>query len=547
MIARELLVKLGFDIDSAKLDKFNASIDATKNRMQAIRSNSMQGIASVGGNKLANAISPETNNRISVLKNYNDELASLSKSERAEVLALNKVENQAIKETTQVEKTELKERQRFTKEQFREKQNLQRSQQRDFKTSMASMSSMARKFAIVGAAITAGFGLSLRSTLKDAANFKEGKSSSSFDKSQISTVDAFNKTLNTTKSTVANLRNVFAIGMLPAIEKTLKVFNAWIEKNKARILEKLTKIADGLSKAFTILSEIIERLVTAFDFVIEKTVGWKVAISSIIVLGASAWFISLTSSILATARAFKVLIATTLIGSFISAITTIRTIGMAAWFGGLVAPILAAASAFKVFALAILSNPLTWVIAGIASAFIWLTDEMVAFRNGGKTTADLLKEWGGGWAVFGGEIERVYTNISNLIDAFKELDAVKISKSLAKMLNPFSMFTDNEVIKVGFEKGVNKLSNHFNNDSGKLGQGNIKHLAMPKYTPEEVTRVPNSSITNNARSSNVNQNFSFNISVPLGTSQEQAISITKIVQSQLEKLHQQTLTAIGSN
>lgn len=48
MIARELLVKLGFDIDSAKLDKFNASIDATKNKMQAIRNSSLQGISSVG-------------------------------------------------------------------------------------------------------------------------------------------------------------------------------------------------------------------------------------------------------------------------------------------------------------------------------------------------------------------------------------------------------------------------------------------------------------------------------------------------------------------
>ena len=211
MIARELLVKLGFDIDSSKLDKFNASIDATKNKMQAIRSRSMQSIASVGGGKLAKTISPETNNRISVLKNYNDELASLSKSERAEILALNRIEKQAIKETTQVEKAELKERQKFTREQFKEKQTLQKSEQRDFKTSMASMASIARKFAIVGASITAGFGLSLRSTLKDVANFKEGKSAGSFDKSQISTVDAFNKALDSTKATVASLRNSFVI------------------------------------------------------------------------------------------------------------------------------------------------------------------------------------------------------------------------------------------------------------------------------------------------------------------------------------------------
>lgn len=541
MIARELLVKLGFDIDSAKLDKFNASIDATKNKMQAIRSSSLQSISSVGGNKLANAISPETNNRISVLKNYNDELASLSKSERAEVLALNKLENQAIKETTQVEKAELKERQRFTKEQFREKQTLQRSQQRDFKTSMASMSSMARKFAIVGASITAGFGLSLRSTLKDAANFKEGKSSSSFDKSQISTVDAFNKTLNTTKSTVANLRNVFAIGMLPAIEKTLKVFNAWIEKNKARILEKLTKIADGLSKAFTILSEIIERLVTAFDFVIEKTVGWKVAISSIIVLGASAWFISLASSVLAAASAFKVLVSTTLIGSFISAITTIRTIGMAAWFGGMVAPVLAAASAFKVFALAILTNPLVLTIAAITAALVLLVDEIYTTIQGGDSFInDFLKS--DAWTFCKNSIDKV---VQSLRDMWQWL--VKVKDGIFNF--PSNVTTE---IKGLLDIGKNKYNDVFNNDLGKLGQGNVKHYALPKYEPEIMGKVLNSNVTNNARSANVTQknSFNMNITVPVGTSQEQAITLTKIVKSEIEK-HQafqteKTLAAIGS-
>lgn len=541
MIARELLVKLGFDIDGAKLDKFNASIDATKNKMQAIRSRSMQSISSVGGSKLANAISPETNNRILALKNYNDELASLSKSERAEVLALNKIENQAIKETTQVEKAELKERQRFTKEQFREKQNLQRSQQRDFKTSMTSMSSIARKFAIVGAAITAGFGLSLRSTLKDVANFKEGKSSSSFDKSQIMAVDNFNKALNTTKSTVANLRNVFAIGMLPAIEKTLKVFNAWIEKNKARILEKLTKIADGLSKAFTILSEIIERLATAFDFVIEKTVGWKVAISSIIVLGASAWFISLTSSILATARAFKVLVSATLIGSFISAITKIRTIGMAAWFGGLVAPILAAASAFKVFALAILTNPLTWAIVGITAALVLLVDEIYVTIKGGDSLINRFLE-SDSWKFYKMGIDKV---IDSLKDMWQWL--VKVKDSIFNF--PSNVTTE---IKGLLDIGKNKFNDVFNNDSGKLGQGNVKHYALPKYEPEEVSKVLNSNITNNARSANITQknSFNMNITVPTGTTKEQSKEILTLVRAEIEKNQafqtEKTLAAIGS-
>ena len=541
MIARELLVKLGFDIDSSKLDKFNASIDATKNKMQAIRSNSMQGIASVGGSKLANAISPETNNRISVLKNYNDELASLSKSERAEVLALNKVENKAIKETTQVEKAELKERQRFTKEQFREKQTLQRSQQRDFKTSMASMSSIARKFAIIGASITAGFGLSLKSTLKDVANFKEGKSSSSFDKSQIATVDAFNKALDSTKATAASLRNSFVIDMLPAIEKTLKVFNAWIEKNKTRILEKLNKIVDGLSKAFTILSEIIERLATAFDFVIEKTVGWKVAISSIIVLGASAWFISLASSVLAVARAFKVLVATTLIGSFISAITTIRTIGMAAWFGGLVAPILAAASAFKVFALAILTNPLVLGITAITAALVLLVDEIYVTIQGGDSLINRFLE-SDSWKFYKMGIDKV---IDSLKDMWQWL--VKVKDGIFNF--PSNVTTE---IKGLLDIGKNKFNDVFNNDSGKLGQGNVKHLAMPKYTPEEVSKVSNSNVTNNARSSNITQknSFNMNITVPTGTTKEQSKEILTLVRAEIEKKQafqtEKTLAAIGS-
>lgn len=499
MIARELLVKLGFDIDGVKLDRFNASIDATKSKMMSLR----QGVISNFGN-----FAPEISAKFNELKNYQEELASLSKSERAEVLALNRIEKQAIKETTQVEKAEVKERQRVTREQFKEKQTLQRTEQRDFKTSIASMSTIAHKFAIVGASITAGFGLSIRSTLKDAASFKEGKSSSSFDKSQIAAVDAFNGALDSTKSIVTSLRNSFVIDMLPAIKETLEVFNAWVQQNKALIQEKLKNIVEGLAGAFKILSSVIRQVLSVLDFIIEKTVGWKVAITAVISLGAAAWFISLANSVTLAARAFKAL------------------------------------------SLAMLTNPLTWIITGIALAIAWLTDEMIAFRNGGKTTADLLKEWGGGWAVFGGEIERVYTNISNLIDAFKELDAIKISKTLAKMLNPFSMITDNEVIKVGFEKGVNKLSNPFNNDSGKLGQGNVKHYALPKYEPEEVSRVSNSNSinnTNNTRSMTINQKNPFNITVnvPSGTSQEQATIISKMVKNEFDKYHEQTLAQLG--
>jgi|GEM_PF-2910915 len=499
MIARELLVKLGFDIDSAKLDKFNASIDSTKSKMQAIRNSSVQSISSVGGGKFANDLSPTTSNRISVLRNYNDELASLSKSERSEILALNKIENQAIKETTQVEKSELKERQKLTRVGFQEKQSLQKTELRDFKRSMVSMSSVARKFAIVGASIAAGFGLSLRSTLKDAANFKEGKKGSSvFDKNQLVAVDAFNKSLNTTGSLVASLRNSFVIDMLPAIKETLEVFNSWVQKNKVLIQEKLKDIVVGLAGAFKILSSVIGQVVSILDFIISKTIGWRTIITAVISLGAAAWFISLASSVIAAARAFKVL-------SF-----------------------------------AILANPLVLTITGIIAVLVLLVDEIyVTLQGGDSLINDFLKS--DSWKSY-------KTALDAIVDSLKDMWQwlLKVKDGIFNF--PSNITTE---IKGLLDIGKNKFNDVFNNDLGKLGQGNVKQYVMPKYEPEEVSKVLKSDVTNNARVANVTHknSFNMNIAVPAGTSEEQAVNIEKIVKNQIEKhqafQNEKTLAAIA--
>lgn len=486
MIARELLVKLGFDIDSSKLDKFNASIDATKNKMQAIRNSGMQSISSASSGKL--------------LKNYNAELASLSKSERADVLALNRLENQAIKETTKVEKAELKERQRLTREAFQEKQILQKSEERGFKTSLASMSSNARKFAILGASITAGFGFSLRSTLKDAAHFKEGKNTaSSFDKSQISTVDNFNKALNATRSTVANLRNSFVIDMLPAIKDSLEVFNAWSQKNKVLIQEKLKDIVVGLAGAFKILSSVIRQVASILDFIISKTIGWRSIITAVISLGVAAWFISLASSVIVAARAFKVL------------------------------------------SLAILSNPLVLVITSITAALVLLVDEIyVTIQGGDSFINDFLKS--DAWTFCKNSIDNV---VQSLRDMWQWL--LKVGDGIFNF--PSNITTE---IKGLLDSGASKFNDVFNNDLGKLGQGNIKNYALPKYEPEEVGRVFNSNVTSNTKGANITQknSFNMNIAVPAGTTQEQSKEILTLVRAEIEKNRayetEKTLAAIGS-
>ena len=486
MIARELLVKLGFDIDSSKLDKFNASIDATKNKMQAIRNSSLQSISSASSGKL--------------LKNYNDELASLSKSERADILALNRIENQAIKETTKLEKAELKERQRLTREAFQEKQSLQKSEERGFKTSLASMSRVARKFAILGASITAGFGLSLRSTLKDAAHFKEGKNTaSSFDKSQIIAVDNFNKALNATRSTVANLRNSFVIDMLPAIKDSLEVFNAWSQKNKVLIQEKLKDIVAGLAGAFKILSSVIRQVVSVLDFIISKTIGWRSIITAVISLGVAAWFISLASSVIVAARAFKVL------------------------------------------SLAILSNPLVLVITAITAALVLLVDEIYTTIQGGDSFInDFLKS--DAWTFCKNSIDNV---VQSLRDMWQWL--LKVKEGVFNF--PSNITTE---IKGLLDSGASKFNDVFNNDFGKLGQGNVAHYGLPQYKPEEISRVSNSNVTNNAGSANITQknSFNMNINVPTGTTQEQSKEILTLVRAEIEKNRayetEKTLAAIGS-
>jgi hypothetical protein len=107
-------------------------------------------------------------------------------------------------------------------------------------------------------------------------------------------------------------------------------------------------------------------------------------------------------------------------------------------------------------------------------------------------------------------------------------------------------------IKGLLDSGASKFNDVFNNDIGKLGQGNVAHYALPQYKPEEISRVSNSNVTNNARSANITQknSFNMNINVPTGTTQEQSKEILTLVRAEIEKNRayetEKTLAAIGS-
>ncbi len=530
MIARELLVKLGFDIQVDKLNKFNDMVDNTKNKMASIK----QGV-------IGSVVSPKMASKAAELKAYQEELKGLSKDERADILALNskekkpktegyqfasltkeeamteeelkksnkvkketakeaskevlKTKKEELKEQTKLEKEAAKEAAKTKEDELKKQTNLQKAKQKNLKESMASIASIGRKFAIAGAAITAGFGLSLRSTLKDVQNYKtqkatgEKKTNSVFTPSQISAADSFNKALESTKSIVTDLRNSFVIDMLPAIKETLEVFNAWVQKNKELIKSKLKSIIEGLSTAFKILSSVIGRVIGILDMIVEKTVGWKFIITTLVTLAFGAWLVGVASSVMAVA------------------------------------------SAFKVLTIAIITNPIILVVTGIIVVLGLLVDEIYTTIQGGDTLInDFLNT--DGWKFFKMGIDKVIDSLRFLLPY---LDQVKSFN----LLNPFSHLLE-------ATKFVGKKAEVM------FGQGNAKQLEMPKYTANDLKE--SSSIVNNHNKTNSNvtqkNSFNMNITVPVGTSQEQAKQTAMLIKAEIEKhqafQNEKTLNAIGA-
>jgi hypothetical protein len=287
--------------------------------------------------------------------------------------------------------------------------------------------------------------------------------------------------------------------MLPAIKETLEVFNAWTQKNKVFIQEKLKDIVAGLAGAFKILSSVIRQVASILDFIISKTIGWRTIITAVISLGVAAWFISLASSVIVAARAFKVL------------------------------------------SLAILSNPLVLVITAITAALVLLVDEIyVTIQGGDSFINDFLKS--DAWTVCKNSIDNV---VQSLRDMWQWL--LKVKEGVFNF--PSNITTE---IKGLLDSGASKFNDVFNNDLGKLGQGNIKNYVLPKYEPEEVGRVFNSNVTSNTKGANITQknSFNMNIAVPAGTTQEQSKEILTLVRTEIEKNRayetEKTLAAIGS-
>lgn len=488
MIARELLVKLGFDIDESKLNKFSQVVDDAKHKMTSLRENVAERLGA-------------SDIKFAQMKAYREELANLSKKERNEILELNKLEKQAINEARREERQRHLEKQR----QLREEQRLE-SRNR-FASWRSGIITASRRVALAGASITGGFGLALWSTLKDVDSYKKGENEngSTFTPKQIAEVDKFNASLKNTARIARDLRNSFIIDMLPAVNEVVLSFKRWMVTNKDLIQGKLKGAIETATDVFKLLVPIISRIIGIFDMLISATLGWKYLITAVIGIGAAVWFAGVASSI---------------------------------W---------AAVIAFRAFTVAILGNPITAIITAIIAVLVLLVDEIYVTIKGGDSLINrFLKS--DAWGVCKDYINTVTEALKNMWEWL-----IKVKDGLLSL--------PSKTWKLGVELKDN-IKDFFDIDkrikSMDLPAGYIpsgaKVFSMPSYSPEELATSPSIMHSTNQKNNHNNitqkNSFNMNITVPVGTSQEQAKVITDLVKAELEK-HQEfetekTLAAIGA-
>ena len=498
MIARELLVKLGFDIDEAKFSRFIKMSDDLKNRMTGLKASvasklNMETIPLKQTKNASYKFAPlndkenkaASNNafakKFAQAKAYADELKALSPAERSEIKLLNKLESDEIKERLREVKARQKERR---------------------KASLSKVSALANQVALISAAATGIFAVNARSTLKDVEEFKKTGTTSSgntFSKDQVKTVDNFNRSLRSLNYTSKEIRNSFVIDLLPPLNEVIIGFRGWIESNRELIRTKLKDVISGVSQAFSFLLPVLKRVFDILNAIIEPTIGWK------------------------------------------NLITAIVGIGLVAWIAGVITRVWSLVAAFT----ALVASPVVLTITAITAGLVLLADEIYMTIQGGDTLISRFLD-SPSWNAFKGTLDSIIDSFKNMWSwVTKTTDA--IGNMVAEGLNKISF----KNILPDFS-GISEMIGHreINVPVGaKLI--NMKDR-MPKYNPQEAFGNSNSVMNTTNRNNKVlNQRNSFNINVttPVGTSQEQSRIIVDLVQKELQKTfdyeNEKALIAVG--
>lgn len=585
MIARELLVKLGFDIDETKFNRFNKNVEALKANLASIKSKvginidagqlnrfknqvdqvkakvaDVQGkvglnvddkklhsfkkqveavkarISNVQG-KFALKFSLDSLNNIDskikstkaqmielrkqinhrmypeidtkALATYRKELASLTKEQRKEVEALNKAEKDATRDQLKLLRAKYAQIQAVNNK-LNETQRKFREAARIAKSAHSTFSRFFTRFAAIG--IGSGL-LAIRSTLKDAKDFKAGggKTNNYFSPEQLGTVHRFNVSLLQLKKTLGELRNKFVVGLLPAFKDNIDALNNWLLKNKELINTKISKFLETLTTAFKALTAVGKTIFAVLNPIVDLIGGWGVVLSGFIGAGILSWLVRLALFLKSAGTAIAVF-----------------------------------STAIRALTVALVSNPIVALITAITAALVLIADEFIVTAKGGDS---LINRFGGlkkigesfietlkemwHWLVKVGEDMLDFTGITALKELVTGSDKQKPEQPSHSILAKALVPNISEYGKLDTTRSINERF---------------------KFTPPSYNYHNSLAKNNNAKTINHTNNskptFNFNINVPSGTSEEQSRVITKEVrkqiQSELDWHNEKTKNAIGS-
>jgi len=490
MIARELLVKLGFNIDTAKFEQFKTMTSDLKGKMSSVRE------------AVSSSLSPDVQVAMKKISAYNEELKDLSLEERKNVLELNKLEKQAIREVAE------EHRKKHRELKILEDAALQRAckNKEEYQNLIKGGKKLAKTLTLMTGATAAGFSLSLRNTLKDVQDFKTQKyhgekTTSKFDIKQIREVDEFNRAFEGTKKIIVEIRNGFVIGLLPSITQITKRFQGWLKVNKEVIKTNLTTIIIGTSKA-------IISLTTALGNVVKMLGGWHRALSVIKIAIIGLGIYKFSQSLFIVSQNLKL-------------VKTALSIGLN----------------FKS-----LFSPITLIAAALTGLFLILEDFYVFSKGGKSIIGDIVGS--DTWRVLEENIKMVTAPLEKLQELF-----VSVKNSIAEIKFPKNIW-QNVKGKASsiIDKFMPEIQVGQKADSNILGQ---KRGRVHALTSEEWGAHSRQRLNQNVRPQVVEQKLTYNmtINVPQGVTQTQAELIAKTVRNELEKhttyTFEQTMAAIG--
>lgn len=331
------------------------------------------------------------------------------------------------------------------------------------------------------------------------------------------------------KTIIDNVKTSLGVKFLPVLTKALNGFKEWFKVNKLIINSGLTTAVNVLVIAFKALYfaakgiyTVISTLLTPVTKLVEFLGGLEKAIA---IVGSG--------------------LAVILLPEIATLVTLFASVTKAVW----------------AFTASLLANPVTWITAGLLALSVavgLLLEDFYQFATGNiSVIGTVLSSWAGFEVKFKDIVKSVKSFFVNTFESMiswftSAFDG--ILNTINKIKNLISG-TKSDINNIEVKKQVDPIQ-----EARKLGNRSIKTINLSELkkiedskniasnvennvakqallTPVLIPEASNVSNTSNVNKANINQNITGNITVnvPVGTSQEQSTSIAEQVEKQMQE------------